>query len=125
MTESWQGDRHRVFVPQALGADEFLRATWHERDRVIVFSHWSGNSCVAATPVRITDAPELAELLVTAIGHAASHPESAGTEVVPPPPSSWRASWQARFTRILHRTRATVPDPLSADVVPLRWDATG
>jgi hypothetical protein len=74
MTESWQGIRHRVLVPQALGADEFLRATWHERDRIIVFSHWSGDSCLAATPVRITDVPELAELLVRAIGHAAVHP---------------------------------------------------
>jgi hypothetical protein len=75
MTESWQGARHRVFVPQALGADEFLRVTWHESDRIIVFSHWSGNTCVAATPVRISDTPELAELLGAAIIHAVSQPE--------------------------------------------------
>ena len=75
MTESWQGERHRVFVPQALGADEFLRATWHESDRIIVFSHWSGNTCVAATPVRISDTPELAELLAAAIARAVSQPE--------------------------------------------------
>ncbi|HYN34886.1 MAG TPA: hypothetical protein VES40_19840, partial [Ilumatobacteraceae bacterium] len=25
-----ESERHRVFVPQALGSDEFLRVTWHE-----------------------------------------------------------------------------------------------
>ena len=82
MTESWQGERHRVFVPQALGADEFLRATWHESDRIIVFSHWSGNTCVAATPVRISDTPELAELLEAAIARAKSQPEPVAVESV-------------------------------------------
>jgi hypothetical protein len=121
MTESWQGNRHRVFVPQALGADEFLRATWHESDRIIVFSHWSGNSCVAATPVRIADTPELAELLVTAVGHAVTHPESTSVE----PPSHTRSTWRTKINRILRRTRPTPPEPLSADVVPLWSDAIG
>jgi hypothetical protein len=105
MTESWQGSRHRVFVPQALGADEFLRATWHESDRVIVFSHWSGNSCVAATPVRIADTPELAELLVTAVGHAVSHPEPAVVE----PSSHTRSTWRTKVGRFLHRAGPTTP----------------
>jgi len=82
MTESWQGNRHRVFLPQALGADEFLRVTWHESDRIIVFSHWSGNTCVAATPVRISDTPELAELLGAAIAHAVRQAEPAVAESV-------------------------------------------
>jgi hypothetical protein len=121
MTESWQGNRHRVFVPQALGADEFLRATWHESDRVIVFSHWSGNSCVAATPVRIADTPELAELLVTAVGHAVTHPEP----VVVEPPVQTRPSWRTKVGRLLHRAGPTPPEQLSADVVPLWRDAIG
>jgi hypothetical protein len=121
MTESWQGNRHRVFVPQALGADEFLRATWHENDRIIVFSHWSGNSCVAATPVRITDTPELAELLVTAVGHAVAHPELSVVQ----PPARTPSTWRTRVSRILHRTRPSPPEPASADVVPLWWDAIG
>ena len=58
-------------MPQALGADEYLRVTWHETDRVIVFSHWQGEVCVAATPVRVTETTELATLLVEALGHAA------------------------------------------------------
>ena len=56
----------RVYVPQALGADEFLRVTWHERRQVMVFSHWRGAECIAATPVRIGELGELAELIVTA-----------------------------------------------------------
>ncbi len=121
MTESWQGSRHRVFVPQALGADEFLRATWHESDRIIVFSHWSGNSCVAATPVRIADTPELAELLVTAVGYAVTHPESAVVE----PPTQTCSTWRTKVTRRLRRTRPAPTDPASADVVPLWSDAIG
>jgi hypothetical protein len=65
-------DRRRVFVPQALGANEYLRVTWHETDRVVVFSHWQGEVCVAATPVRVTDTADLATLLVEALGHAAA-----------------------------------------------------
>ena len=56
----------RVYVPQALGADEFLRVTWHEQRQVMVFSHWRGAECIAATPVRISDVGELAELVVSA-----------------------------------------------------------
>ena len=54
-------------MPQALGADEFLRVTWHPGRDVIVFSHWQGAECVAATPVRVTDLDELATLLGTAL----------------------------------------------------------
>ncbi len=61
------GERRRVLVPQALGADQFLRVTWHAQRRLLVFSHWEGDHCVAATPVRVSDAAELAELMVSAI----------------------------------------------------------
>ena len=114
MTESWQGIRHRVFVPQALGADEFLRATWHERDRIIVFSHWSGDSCVAATPVRITDVPELTELLVRAIGHPVIHPVPV---VDPVTPSLSRRG--PKVTHVPRRAGPTKPEPLASDAVPL------
>ena len=114
MTESWQGARHRVFVPQALGADEFLRVTWHERDRIIVFSHWSGNSCVAATPVRITDTPELVELLVAAVGHAVTHL----------PPVAARPRRQTKVARI-SRVQTASQGRLTPDVTPLWRDAAG
>ncbi len=67
-------ERHRVLVPQALGSDEFLRVTWHETRELIVFSHWDGDHCVAATPVRITDIAELASLISRAAAHRALAP---------------------------------------------------
>lgn len=84
--------RRRVLVPQALGADEFLRVTWHEDRTVMVFSHWQGDRCVAATPVRVSDIAELAELTVSALASTV-HPatinattdESAECATWPPP----------------------------------------
>jgi hypothetical protein len=80
-------ERHRVLVPQALGSDEFLRVTWHASRELIVFSHWDGDHCVAATPVRITDIEELASLITQAAAHgttaAAWPPPTANTLVVP------------------------------------------
>lgn len=57
-----------MLVPQALGADEFLRVTWHESREVVVFSHWVGSQCVAATPVRVGDLDELAAMMALATG---------------------------------------------------------
>ncbi len=76
-------DRRRVLIPQALGADEFLRVTWHPDRTVMVFSHWSGDRCVAATPVRVSDIAELAELTVTAL--ATSVRDAANTWPSPHP----------------------------------------
>ena len=71
MEPGMSGRSHRVFVPQALGGDEFLRVTWHESQGIVVFSHWRAEQCLAATPVRVTDTPELTSLLVSALGHTA------------------------------------------------------
>ncbi len=78
--------RHRVYLPQALGADEFVRATWHDTEQVVVFSQWRGSVCVAATPVRVADTAELAALLVDALGDAARRPEAAPGAPGPPSP---------------------------------------
>lgn len=83
------GERHRIFLPQALGSDEFLRVTWHESRGVMVFSHWDGAECVAATPVRVGDVAELASLTAAALGldlvapAAAWPPPAPETLVVP------------------------------------------
>lgn len=71
-----------MFIPQALGADEYLRVTWHEGRRVMVFSHWDGDTCVAATPVRVSDLGGLAAMMVSAVVHDAA--------VAPWPPPSAR-----------------------------------
>lgn len=82
-------ERRRVLVPQALGSDEFLRVTWHDGRRLMVFSQWDGDRCVAATPVKVDQLAELAELVVAAFTRS-----SAGV------PETW-------------------PAPISADVVAL------
>ena len=70
-------DRRRVLVTQALGADEFLRVTWHDGRRLMVFSQWDGDHCVAATPVKVDQLGELAELVVTAFARSAAQPAEA------------------------------------------------
>ncbi len=60
--------KRRVFVPHALGADEFLRVTWHDTRRVAVFSIWSGAECTAAVPVRGAVLPVVAVLPYGALG---------------------------------------------------------
>jgi hypothetical protein len=82
MSVAGDAPMRRVLVPQALGADEFLRVTWHESRKVIVFSHWEGDHCVAATPVRVSDIAELAELTVAAL--ASTLPAPPLDEIVPP-----------------------------------------
>ena len=69
-----ENDRHRVFVPQALGSDEFLRVTWPESREVLVFSHWQGARCLAATPVRVADLAELAQLTAAAVAQHVTRP---------------------------------------------------
>ncbi len=84
------GDRRRVLIPLALGSDEFLRVTWHEGRRLMVFSHWDGDQCTAATPVRVGALSELAALVVGAVadqvGVATTWPApTAGDRVVEGP----------------------------------------
>jgi len=76
-----EGRRHRVFVPQALGSDEFLRITWHESRDVVVFSQWSGDQCTAAIPVRVSQLNEATTLLIDAVGLS----EAVATTAWPPP----------------------------------------
>ncbi len=72
MTEFGGDGPTRVLLRQALGADEFLRVTWHEHNDVFVFSHWDGDTCVAATPIRVSELGDLATLVVTALGRIAA-----------------------------------------------------
>jgi len=81
-------DRRRVLVPQALGADQFLRVTWHDGRRLMVVSHWDGHRCVAATPVRVDQLGELAELVVTAFARSGSPTEDVWPAEVWPSPAA-------------------------------------
>lgn len=46
-----------------MGADEYLRVTWHDDRSVAVFSQWNGADCTAAIPVRVAELGELVALL--------------------------------------------------------------
>ena len=59
----WTSTIPRVLIEDVRGNDGFLRVTLHEDTGVIVFSHWVGDTCVAATRVPVSAAPELIELL--------------------------------------------------------------
>lgn len=92
-----------MLVPQALGADEFLRVTWHDGRRLMVFSQWDGDRCVAATPVEVEQLGELAELVVTAFTRSAARgpetwPAPRGADVVALDPRS-HAEWRADEVR--------------------------
>jgi hypothetical protein len=81
-----ESQRRTVLVPQALGADQFLRVTWHAGRRVMVFSHWDSDHCVAATPVRVDDVAELAELVVSAMAQRWNEVTSGDRPVAWPAP---------------------------------------
>ena len=78
-------ERRRVLAPQALGGDEYLRATWHESKQVVVFSQWTGDACTAAIPVRVDQLGDLAGLLVDALGNQV---KSVPTAWAPPLPDA-------------------------------------
>ncbi len=77
MTQFGGEGARRVLLRQALGGDEFLRVTWHERTGVLVFSSWERDTCTSATPVRVDELGELATLIVTALGDRLSRITSA------------------------------------------------
>ena len=72
MTEYGGAGAHRVLLRQALGGDEFLRVTWHERNDVFVFSHWAGDTCTTATPIRVAELGDLASMTVAALARRAA-----------------------------------------------------
>src|SRR3712207_8277248 len=51
----------------------FPYTTLFRSRQVMVFSHWRGAECVAATPVRISELGELAELVVSAYTRSEEH----------------------------------------------------
>jgi hypothetical protein len=52
----------------------FLRVTLHAETGVIVFSHWRGDVCLAATRIPVNSAPDLVGLLQEAL--ATSPPDT-------------------------------------------------
>jgi len=63
--------------------DRCLRVTWHPDSSTVVFSFWDGPVCAASTPVELSDASRLVDLLVGALREAAEDRDSDRTGIVP------------------------------------------
>jgi hypothetical protein len=68
--------RRRVFVEDARGNGQYLRATWHAEANQFVISVWNDDVCTAAVRVSSERAAELIGLL--ADGMAAAIPTASG-----------------------------------------------
>lgn len=53
-----------------------LQVTWHAAQRVVVFSQWRDEVCVATTPVELSEVPRIIGLLVNALAGGSSEPRS-------------------------------------------------
>ena len=67
-----EGRTRTVLLGDARDDQRYLRVTWHPDSSTVVFSHWNGPVCAASTPVQLTDASRLVELLVGALRDAAT-----------------------------------------------------
>lgn len=65
-----EGSARTVLLGDGRGEDRYLRVTWHPDSETFVFSHWNGPVCAASTPVRLSDASRLLELLSAALAQA-------------------------------------------------------
>ena len=79
-----EGRTRTVLLGDARDDQRYLRVTWHPDSSTVVFSHWNGPVCAASTPVELTDASRLVELLVGALRVAAT-PGADETTIVPMP----------------------------------------
>ena len=98
---------NRVFLPDARGGDLYLRATWHPQSATVVFSHWDGEVCVASTPVALSDATSVIDLLVRALSEVADRQLGAAAPAAAPQPRS-------ALDRLRHRLRPKLADVIDA-----------
>jgi hypothetical protein len=78
--------RFRVFLQDARGDGQYLRATWHPNGRLFVLSHWQDDVCVAATRIGMADAGELMALLAAGLTDAATTSPTPRSVPRPAPP---------------------------------------
>jgi hypothetical protein len=95
---------NRVFIADARGGNQYLRATWHPESATVVFSHWDGEVCMASTPVALTDSATLIDLMVRALSQVA---ERRLPPVAPPMP-------QSVFERLRNCLRPKLADVIDA-----------
>ena len=63
-----------------------LRATFHQRDRLVVLSHWRDGSCISTFQLASSDVARLTTFLVGVLGESVNAPIDA---VVAPPETVW------------------------------------
>lgn len=66
----WTSTLERLLIEDVRSNGMFLRVTVHEDVGVVVFSHWHGDECVAATRVPLDAVPSLIGLLGDALDTA-------------------------------------------------------
>ncbi len=66
-----EGRARTVLLSDARDPDRYLRVTWHPDSGTVVFSHWHGAVCAASTPVSLSEASRLADVLAAVVGQAA------------------------------------------------------
>jgi hypothetical protein len=103
---------NRVFLADIRGGDQYLRATWHAESDTVVFSHWSGEVCLASTPLALTDSAQLVDLLVRALA------DTAGRRIPAVPASPPRSPGLAERIRRAIRPRLAEVIDASARFLP-------
>jgi hypothetical protein len=61
-----EGYTTTALLGDARDPERCLRVTWHPDSATVVFSFWNGPVCAASTPVELSDASRLVDLLVHA-----------------------------------------------------------
>jgi hypothetical protein len=89
-----------VVLPDSRGGEQFLRVTWHPASSTIVFSHWNGTLCTASTPLRLTDATRLIDLLVGALRDVAEDTSARQGRQSGP---RWASHLERAWARLAHR----------------------
>jgi hypothetical protein len=67
-------DPARLAILDPRDDDRQLRISWHPSKRIVVFSHWRHDVCIATTPVALRDVASVVGVLVGALDDASRQP---------------------------------------------------
>jgi hypothetical protein len=59
----WSSTLQRLLIDDVRANGAFMRVTVHEDAGAVVFSHWQGDLCVAATRIPLSALPDLVDML--------------------------------------------------------------
>jgi hypothetical protein len=98
------GHGERAWFTDPRSPSRRLGVSTHGRERVVVFSLWTGDRCTSTFQLPIADAPQLVGALTQGLVDALPAPDD--TDPEPRPSPSW---WRAALAR--WRARRLVPPP--------------